>query len=387
MQALTPEYVVEDQDRTAFRVSLEYAQRGAWPACFHPRRRRGGGGRDRQPVPGHQVYPRRSPPNAPEFLEVRGEVYMPHAAFRRLCKREQELEGAAPIQEPPQRRGRLAAAEGREDSPGARGPLDLCVQRAAGARARSCTTHSERALDYLKCLGLPGLARAIPCGPRHRGRHCREIQRIEQKPAAPLDFDMDGAVIKVNDLRPARAGPGQLPTSSPGGPLPSSTRPEVKESDRPRSIEVAVGRTGVLTPDGGASTPSFWRVRAVARADPAQRGLSSASDRASASAIPSRCGRRGTSSRRSSASARHPADAQRRTRCREVCPSCGAPVVHLEDEAALRCVNPECPAQSLRNIIHFASRDAMDIDGLGTAVASSAGGQGPCPLGRQTSMT
>ena len=53
-----------------------------------------------------------------------------------------------------------------------------------------------------------------------------------------------------------------------------------------------------------------------------------------------------------------------------VCPSCGAPVVHLEDEAALRCVNPECPAQALRNIIHFASRDAMDIDGLGTAVAT-----------------
>ena len=52
------------------------------------------------------------------------------------------------------------------------------------------------------------------------------------------------------------------------------------------------------------------------------------------------------------------------------CPSCGAPVVHLEDEAALRCVNPECPAQSLRNIIHFASRDAMDIDGLGTAVVT-----------------
>ena len=53
-----------------------------------------------------------------------------------------------------------------------------------------------------------------------------------------------------------------------------------------------------------------------------------------------------------------------------VCPSCGAPVVHLEDEAALRCVNPECPAQALRNIIHFASRDAMDIEGLGTAVAT-----------------
>ena len=52
-----------------------------------------------------------------------------------------------------------------------------------------------------------------------------------------------------------------------------------------------------------------------------------------------------------------------------VCPSCGAPVVHLQDETALRCVNPECPAQSLRNLIHFASRNAMAIDGLGEAVA------------------
>ena len=53
-----------------------------------------------------------------------------------------------------------------------------------------------------------------------------------------------------------------------------------------------------------------------------------------------------------------------------VCPSCGAPVAHLEDEAALRCVNPECPAQALRNLIHFASRNAMDIDGLGVAVCT-----------------
>lgn len=51
------------------------------------------------------------------------------------------------------------------------------------------------------------------------------------------------------------------------------------------------------------------------------------------------------------------------------CLSCGAPVVHLQDETALRCVNPECPAQSLRNLIHFASRNAMAIDGLGEAVA------------------
>ena len=51
-----------------------------------------------------------------------------------------------------------------------------------------------------------------------------------------------------------------------------------------------------------------------------------------------------------------------------VCPSCGAAVIREEDEAAIRCVNPECPAQLLRNLIHFCSRDAMDIEGLGPAI-------------------
>src|SRR5699024_7541256 len=66
--------------------------------------------------------------------------------------------------------------------------------------------------------------------------------------------------------------------------------------------------------------------------------------------------------------ARHALDADP-YRMPDVCPSCGASVVHLQEEAALRCVNPECPAQSLRNLIHFASRNAMAIDGLGEAVA------------------
>lgn len=68
-----------------------------------------------------------------------------------------------------------------------------------------------------------------------------------------------------------------------------------------------------------------------------------------------------------------------------VCPSCGAPVVHLEDEAALRCVNPECPAQALRNIIHFASRDAMDIDGPARLWQRSWWRKAWC-IRRQTSM-
>ncbi len=59
-----------------------------------------------------------------------------------------------------------------------------------------------------------------------------------------------------------------------------------------------------------------------------------------------------------------------------ICPSCGSAAVHLEDEAALRCINPECPAQALRNLIHFASRGAMDIDGMGEAVCTQLGEKG-----------
>ena len=141
--------------------------------------------------------------------------------------------------------------------------------------------------------------------------------------------------------------------------------PEVKETTL-RSIEVAVGRTGVLTPTA-CFDPVFLAGTTVARATLhnedfiRQFGLcigDTIQVRKAGDIIPEVIG-----------VVHHPENAEP-YRMPTACPSCGAPVVHLEDEAALRCVNPECPAQSLRNIIHFASRDAMDIDGLGTAVAT-----------------
>ena len=174
---------------------------------------------------------------------------------------------------------------------------------------------------------------------------------------------MDGAVIKVNHFaqRDLMGSTNKFPRWAIAFKYP----PEVKETIL-RSIEVAVGRTGVLTPTA-CFDPVFLAGTTVARATLhnedfiRQFGLcigDTIQVRKAGDIIPEVIG-----------VVHHPENAEP-YQMPTVCPSCGAPVVHLEDEAALRCVNPECPAQSLRNIIHFASRDAMDIDGLGTAVAT-----------------
>ena len=132
-----------------------------------------------------------------------------------------------------------------------------------------------------------------------------------------------------------------------------------------RDIEVTVGRTGVLTPTA-VFDPIFLAGTSVARANLHNGDIIGSLDvrigdtiqvRKAGDIIPEVIG-----------VARH-GEGTVPYRMPDRCPSCGAPVVHLEDEAALRCVNPECPAQALRNLIHFASRNAMAIDGLGEAVA------------------
>ena len=294
--------------------------------------------------------------NAPEFLEVRGEVYMPHEAFQHLCA-EQELQGAAPFKNP---RNAAAGSLRQKDAKitGSRG-LSIFVFNVQQVRGKELTTHAE-SLDYLKSLGLP-------VSPRYHIVHdiedaIKEIEQIGQN-RSKLDFDMDGAVIKVNHFaqRDLMGSTNKFPRWAIAFKYP----PEVKETTL-RSIEVAVGRTGVLTPTA-CFDPVFLAGTTVARATLhnedfiRQFGLcigDTIQVRKAGDIIPEVIG-----------VVHHPENAEP-YRMPTACPSCGAPVVHLEDEAALRCVNPECPAQSLRNIIHFASRDAMDIDGLGTAVAT-----------------
>ena len=292
----------------------------------------------------------------PEYLEVRGEVYMPHEAFRKLCE-EQELQGAAPFKNP----RNAAAGSLRQKDPkvtGSRG-LGIFVFNVQQVRGVELSGHAQ-SLDYLKKLGLP-------VSPRYHLVHdiedaIAEIEQIGQGRAA-LGFDMDGAVIKVDSFA-QRAALGST-AKFPRWAIAFKYPPEIKET-RLLDIEVAVGRTGVLTPTASFE-PVFLAGTTVSRATLhneefiRQLGLcigDTIQVRKAGDIIPEVIG-----------VTRH-AEGASPYQMPAVCPSCGAPVAHLEDEAALRCVNPECPAQALRNLIHFASRNAMDIDGLGVAVCT-----------------
>ena len=294
-------------------------------------------------------------PDAPEFLEVRGEVYMPHQAFFAL-KEQQELEEKTPFKNP---RNAAAGSLRQKDAriTASRG-LSIFVFNLQQVRGRSFSYHSET-LDYLKSLGFP-------VSPRYSVFYSIEdaIREIEAIGAGrgSLAFDIDGAVIKVDDLA-ARETLGST-NKFPRWAIAFKYPPEVKETVL-RAVEVSVGRTGVLTPTA-VFDPVFLAGTSVSRASLHNEDIIRSLDlrigdtiqvRKAGDIIPEVIG-----------VARHALDADP-YRMPDVCPSCGAPVVHLQEEAALRCVNPECPAQSLRNLIHFASRNAMAIDGLGEAVA------------------
>lgn len=292
---------------------------------------------------------------APEFLEVRGEVYMPHAAFLAL-REQQELEDKTPFKNP--RNAAAGSLRQKDAKITAYRGLSIFVFNLQRVQGRVFSRHSET-LDYIKSLGFP-------VSPRYNVYHSiedaiAEIQRIGEM-RGTLEFDIDGAVIKVNDLA-ARSALGST-NKFPRWAIAFKYPPEVKESVV-RDIEVTVGRTGVLTPTA-VFDPIFLAGTSVARANLHNGDIIGSLDvrigdtiqvRKAGDIIPEVIG-----------VARH-GEGTVPYRMPDRCPSCGAPVVHLEDEAALRCVNPECPAQALRNLIHFASRNAMAIDGLGEAVA------------------
>lgn len=294
-------------------------------------------------------------PDAPAFLEVRGEVYMPHSAFFKL-KEQQELEDKTPFKNP--RNAAAGSLRQKSAKVTAERGLSIFVFNLQQCEGRSFTTHRET-LDYIKSLGFP-------VSPRYNVHTTiedaiREIQTIGEL-RGTLEYDIDGAVIKVNDLA-ARRVLGST-NKFPRWAIAFKYPPEVKESVV-RNIEVTVGRTGVLTPTA-VFDPIFLAGTSVSRASLHNGDIISSLGVGIGDTIQVR--KAGDIIPEVIAVSEHGPGTEP-FRMPTTCPSCGAPVVHLEGETALRCVNPECPAQSLRNLIHFASRDAMAIDGLGEAVA------------------
>ena len=279
---------------------------------------------------------------APEFLEVRGEVYMPHSAFFRL-KEQQELEDKTPFKNP----RNAAAGSLRQKDAGitaSRG-LSIFVFNLQQCRGREFATHHET-LDYIKALGFPVSTRYSVFDTIEDA--IREIETIGQLRGG-LEYDIDGAVIKVDDLaaRQVLGSTNKFPRWAIAFKYPP------------------VGRTGVLTPTA-VFDPVFLAGTSVSRASLHNGDIIRSLGVGIGDTIQVR--KAGDIIPEVIAVSAHGVGSTPFAMPTH-CPSCGAPVVHLQDEAALRCVNPECPAQSLRNLIHFASRDAMAIDGLGEAVA------------------
>ena len=287
------------------------------------------------------------------FIEVRGEVYMSHEVFLSLVE-EQELNEEKPFKNP----RNAAAGSLRQKNPKitAKRKLDIFVFNIQQIEGHELSEHKQ-SIDYIKSLGF----NTVPFYNTFDSIEgaLGEIDRIGQI-RGELPFDIDGAVIKVNDFaqREALGSTSKFPKWAIAYKYP----PEEKETTL-IDIEVNVGRTGVLTPTG-VFEPTTLAGTTVSRATlHNQDFINELGIQIGDRVIIRKAGDIIPEVLRVT---EHKSDSV--YRLPEVCPSCGAPVSRDEDEAAIRCNNPDCPAQLLRVLIHFCSRDAMDIDGLGEAL-------------------
>lgn len=294
--------------------------------------------------------------NAPSFLEVRGEVYMPHDAFSDFAKKQEEL--GKPLPKNP-RNAAAGSLRQKDAKITAERELSLFVFNIQRIIGKEISSHKQ-SLDYLSELGFPVSPRYL-CY-KDMGDVISEIKEIG-KMRDELPFDLDGAVVKVDSFEMRRT----LGSTSkyPRWAIAFKYPPEEKET-RVLDIEVSVGRTGVLTPTA-VLEPVHLAGSCVARAALHNADYIAEKDIRIGDKVLAR--KAGDIIPEVVVVLEHGENSQQYSMPGE-CPSCGEKVVRLEGEAALRCQNPECPAQALQKLIHFASRGAMDIEGMGEAVCA-----------------
>ncbi len=288
------------------------------------------------------------------FIEVRGEVYMPKEKFFEIV-RTQELNDEKPFKNP---RNAAAGSLRQKDSKiTAQRGLDIFVFNIQQIEGKQLSTHKE-SLDYIKSLGF----KTIPFYNEFSNIDdvIAELDRIGSI-RGTLAFDIDGAVIKVNrfDQRRTLGSTAKFPKWALAWKYP----PEEKETTL-TDIEINVGRTGVLTPTA-VFTPVLVAGTTVSRATLHNEDFIKEKDVRIGDSIIIR--KAGDIIPEVLKVSRH-SDSSEPFKMPDKCPSCGEEVTREDGEAAVRCTNPDCPAQLLRNLIHFCSRDAMDIEGLGDSI-------------------
>ncbi len=296
--------------------------------------------------------------NAPERLIVRGEVFMPKTSFRRL-NRTQEEQGKPLFANP----RNAAAGSLRQLDPkiAAKRGLDIYVFNVQLAEGKLFTTHGE-SLDFLKSLGFPTIPHKLLSKPNEISVEVTRIDAEREK----LTCDIDGAVIKVNDLaqRERLGDTAKYPRWAVAYKYP----PEIKETVV-EDIVVQVGRTGVLTPKAVVS-PVYLAGTTVTNATLHNQDFISQRDIRIGDTVKIRKAGEIIPEILEVVLSKRPENAVPYF-LPDKCPICGAKTERDEDGAFLRCTGAECPAQLSRNIAHFVSRDAMDIDGLGSAIVDA----------------
>ena len=295
--------------------------------------------------------------NAPEHLVVRGEVYMSKAVFQEL-NGEREVRGEALFANP----RNAAAGSMRQQDPkvAASRKLDIILFNIQ-ASSETYKTHGET-LDAMREMGF----NVIPYKLYDNIRDCVEQVRYLGDHREELPYDMDGAVIKINDLEQRR----QLGSTAkaPRWAVAYKYPPEQKES-KVVDIVVQVGRTGVLTPKAVIEPVRLAGTTVTNATLHNQDFVDKLDIRVGDTVVVQKAGEIIPEV----LSVNHALRPEGTVPfyLPETCPECGGPVVRDEDGVAMRCTGAECPAQRLRNIAHFASREAMDIDGLGISLCES----------------
>ncbi|MEG1820029.1 MAG: NAD-dependent DNA ligase LigA [Oscillospiraceae bacterium] len=291
------------------------------------------------------------------FIEVRGEVYMPRESFFALVEK-QELNEEKVFKNP----RNAAAGSLRQKNPKvtASRMLDIFTFNVQQIEGKELISHKS-SLEYLKELGFKTIPFIKSCDTIEEVK--LEISRIGEI-RETLSFDIDGAVIKVDDFE-KRSLMGST-SKFPKWALAYKYPPEEKQTEV-EDIEINVGRTGALTPVA-ILKPVLVAGSTVSRATLHNQDFIAEKDirvgdkviiRKAGDIIPEVL------------SVVEHKDNSKPFEMPTICPSCAAVVTREQGESAIRCNNSQCPAQLLRVLIHFCSRDAMDIEGLGDAVLAS----------------
>lgn len=288
------------------------------------------------------------------YLEVRGEVYMSNSSFLTLIE-EQELNNEKAFKNP--RNAAAGSLRQKNSKVTAKRNLDIFIFNIQQINGKHLKTHKQ-SLDFLSELGFP-----VPTSYKVFDDIEDVITEIENigLTRGELGYQIDGAVVKVNNFsqRTQLGSTAKFPKWAEAYKYP----PEEKETVL-LDVEINVGRTGAITPTG-VFEPVFLAGTTVSRATLHNQDFISELGLCVGDRVLIR--KAGEIIPEVVSVISHANNAKPYV-LPQLCPSCGSEIHREEGEAVLRCTNTECPAQLLRHLIHFVSRDAMNIDGLGEAV-------------------